>query len=435
MKFKVLLSIFLLSIFECIFSFPLFAQEEAAPETLEQDAPEEKEANRLLEKAGGFTIAGLEILAFDLAGGFVNNLSVKNAKAMNLQRIQESFSKPWTFDNSGFERNQIIHPFAGALYYTAARANGLNLYESSFLTSLGSYLFENLCTYGNTAINDLITTTVAGTIYGEMLHRLSLTLYNVHPLLGWVVSPVECLNMYARKNRPADNIGSVYYADGFLGASYMYNKQNGSKGFNFSGGSLIVYENPFGRKSLEPLDNFSIDINFSTNFKKYFVSVDADGTLYSWQFLYDLEALSSIGVMLNYRLTDSDDYKYSDNSFGLFVRQKIPLSKADNPYYLAWDCQLNFAFFETDRITNKNYYGFGLESAITITLDLKRIAFRLNSIANYEFQRKVFHLRNKFNVDFKLTPFLCLGAGDYLMLINDDYLKNYVSAYIKIRYH
>lgn len=423
-KDKFLIFLLLLTVFECFFSFPLFSQESKV----------QSSSGRLLEKTGDFTIAGLEIFAIDLGGGFANNLLTKNPKGMNLERIKESISRPWIFDNSGFERNQFIHPLAGALYYTAARANGLNFYESAFMAGLGSWIFENLCTYGNTSINDMITTTVAGTIYGEMLHRLSLTLYNLHPLLGWIVNPLDCLNMYARKNRPTENIGSIYYTDAFLGASFFYNKRNKSSSFNFSGGSLIIYENPFGRTSIEPFDNFSLDINFFTNLSKYLVSIDADGTLYSWQFLHGLDALSSIGLMLNYRVTDSDDYKYSDNSFGLFMRQKLPLSKDDNSYFFAWDCQLNFAFFETDRILNKNYFGYGLESAVTFALELKRFSLRLNSILNYELQRQSFHMRNKFYLDFKLTPNLCLGLNDYFMIINDDYIRNYTGLYLKIRY-
>ena len=75
------------------------------------------------------------------------------------------------WDLNDFAVNQIGHPYQGSNYFDAARANGLNFYESSALAAFGSATWEF---YGETnpaSLNDFINTTLGGISLGEMLHR------------------------------------------------------------------------------------------------------------------------------------------------------------------------------------------------------------------------------------------------------------------------
>lgn len=108
----------------------------------------------------------------------------EGATAWNKKEISEiPFWKRWernvrhgpVWDEDNFMFNYVLHPYGGAVYYMAARSQGLNLFWS-FLYSAGvSTLFWE---YGVEAfmeipsIQDLIVTPVAGVILGEGFYLL-----------------------------------------------------------------------------------------------------------------------------------------------------------------------------------------------------------------------------------------------------------------------
>jgi len=75
------------------------------------------------------------------------------------------------WDLNDFAVNQIGHPYQGSNYFDAARANGLNFYESSALAAFGSATWEFFGETNYASLNDFINTTLGGISLGEMLHR------------------------------------------------------------------------------------------------------------------------------------------------------------------------------------------------------------------------------------------------------------------------
>ena len=75
--------------------------------------------------------------------------------------------------SNSFRTNQFAHPYQGSLYFTAARSLGVGFHTSAALTTVGSWLWETAGESKPPAINDLITTAAAGTLFGEVLFRLS----------------------------------------------------------------------------------------------------------------------------------------------------------------------------------------------------------------------------------------------------------------------
>jgi len=84
----------------------------------------------------------------------------------------------WDLDD--FTVNQIGHPYQGSNYFDAARANGLNFYESSALTAFGSSTWEFFGETNHASLNDFINTTLGGITLGEMLHRTGWLIRNTH---------------------------------------------------------------------------------------------------------------------------------------------------------------------------------------------------------------------------------------------------------------
>jgi hypothetical protein len=79
----------------------------------------------------------------------------------------------WEFDPNSFRTNQFAHPYQGSLYFTAARSLGLGFHRSAALTAVGSWVWETAGESEHPSINDLITTSAAGALFGEVLFRLS----------------------------------------------------------------------------------------------------------------------------------------------------------------------------------------------------------------------------------------------------------------------
>ena len=86
--------------------------------------------------------------------------------------VRNNLHSDWVWDNDGFYRNQIGHPFQGAMYYNAARASGLDYWGSGLATVLGSVSWELFCETDPPSINDLLSTTAGGMACGEVLWRL-----------------------------------------------------------------------------------------------------------------------------------------------------------------------------------------------------------------------------------------------------------------------
>jgi len=54
--------------------------------------------------------------------------------------IRRNLRGPWVVDDDPFQVNQVLHPYQGAMYHTAARSAGLNYWQSAAYTFAGSAL-------------------------------------------------------------------------------------------------------------------------------------------------------------------------------------------------------------------------------------------------------------------------------------------------------
>lgn len=79
----------------------------------------------------------------------------------------------WVVDDDQFSINQFLHPYGGTIYYGLGRSAGLNFWESSFYTALGSFLWELGGETTPPSINDQYTTTFGGIFLGEPLFRMA----------------------------------------------------------------------------------------------------------------------------------------------------------------------------------------------------------------------------------------------------------------------
>ena len=79
----------------------------------------------------------------------------------------------WVWDTDAFQVNMFMHPFQGAAYFRSGRVNGLNFWESTPLTFLGSLEWEFFGEKTLPSLNDLYNTGFGGIALGEMTWRMA----------------------------------------------------------------------------------------------------------------------------------------------------------------------------------------------------------------------------------------------------------------------
>jgi hypothetical protein len=109
----------------------------------------------------------------------------------------------WHVDTNHFNTNYVSHPFAGTMYYTAARANHLSWFESYSYTLVGALSWEYFGELREeVSINDVIVTSSAGLAIGETMMQLSSFFYRSrkslrNDVLAAFFAPAKAVNDFA----------------------------------------------------------------------------------------------------------------------------------------------------------------------------------------------------------------------------------------------
>lgn len=120
--------------------------------------------------------------------------------------LGRNLSSPWVLDRDAYFVNQLGHPQQGTFPFTAARSAGLGFWESAAFPFAASALWEIAGETDRAAINDQITTTIAGIVLGEIVFRASeWTRANGRDvwrnLLATLVAPMTALDTAAGAGR------------------------------------------------------------------------------------------------------------------------------------------------------------------------------------------------------------------------------------------
>ena len=110
------------------------------------------------------------------ANGFIHGmgrLTNFECSEVTMHSLRRNFRSGFEWDNDRYFMNQLGHPYQGGLSFNAARNNGFTFLQSAAFTVAGSFLWEYCGEKEPPSINDMITTSVAGTLFGECSHRLA----------------------------------------------------------------------------------------------------------------------------------------------------------------------------------------------------------------------------------------------------------------------
>ena len=118
--------------------------------------------------------ATAEMFAINFGASMFNEyVRDANFNQISPRSFWANLEEGFTYDDNEFKTNQLIHPFNGATYYNAARANGIGFWGSSAMSIAGAFVWECCGETHPMSFNDMVSTGIGGIARGEVSYRVS----------------------------------------------------------------------------------------------------------------------------------------------------------------------------------------------------------------------------------------------------------------------
>lgn len=201
----------------------------------------------------------------------------KNYARTGVSYWKRNFREGFKWDHNHWAINFYGHPYQGSFYYAAARGAGYGFYSSMLFAALGSSTWEMFCEREYPAPNDLISTTIAGSVFGEVLYRVARMFYSrpgtpwYRQLTAMAIEPADFLQRKAFGDRdfytgfpPIDFSVAAGFGSRF-GSAYRFGGENADEldaDWNDHHGMFALfleYGLPYA-KVRRPFDYFKLDV-------------------------------------------------------------------------------------------------------------------------------------------------------------------------------
>lgn len=256
---------------------------------------------------------------------------------INLGSMRRNIKTLPVWDSNKFSTNLIAHPYHGSMYFSNARTNGYDFYQSIPFTFGGSLMWEYLMETKPPSINDLVATTFGGISLGEITFRLSdLILDNraegveriAREFLGGILSPTRLINRITTKElwRKDSGKGNLMKLSPFALDLYFSNKSIVYDSWNkklraLALGVEVAY-GEFDEESIrKPYDWFYVKGEFNI----------INGSAY-------LTQLNGVGVVFHKKIATSQNMTLSGGVFQYFNYYNLndtTISSVRTPYYIS----------------------------------------------------------------------------------------------------
>jgi len=214
--------------------------------------------------------AGLEVTAINLlVWSYDMYLEKRGWANISWDSVFNNLRQGYEWDNNSFQTNQFSHPYHGAMFYSAARANGLNFLESGAYTAIGSLMWEFILETNRPSQNDSIMTTFGGMALGEALYKIAGLVYDgnsigfertLRNVFAFLINPVFGYKIFTGQtsnftNPSEKHLYSLKLPVGFYSLS--------SRGAGFLVSTQLEYKDYLKKEAVRvnPYDWFSL--NFS----------------------------------------------------------------------------------------------------------------------------------------------------------------------------
>ena len=292
------------------------------------------------------SIAFTEVLLNNLIVNAYGRMVMKADYAkIDIDTMWDNITHAWVWDQDRFLMNQLGHPLQGSFYHVAARANGMNYYEGLGLSLTGSFLWEELMENSRPSLNDVVTTPIAGSILGEIFHRLYCEVLNKNQFLAFFVSPQDGFNFFITGERPVapnDHISdiSLYFGGGVSGGKISNSELLSSKNNivpSFGGGMRLIYGEPYRKSFTEPFSQFNVTFFGHGMPGDFEAELFTDGMLFAGT-TSSKQTYTSFGMNLIYEFIYANDINYAKTGLGFSLKQENLISDETS---LRWNANVN----------------------------------------------------------------------------------------------
>ena len=218
-------------------------------------------ADSLLEKGNSTKItrkhpwlAGLEVVGFNIGLNYFNKFFRGNPEwtHVTLNSIKRNVTQSyWKWDGDSLHDNAFRHPVHGSVLYMIARANGMNMLESSLYSLGGSWMWEIFCESQSPSINDQVFTSVGGATIGEVVWRTGKSWLGLvskkYRLFKPTVPFTTSLTIgYRHLKSPDHQAANTAMATLDVAYGDMFDSEHtGPFDYFEASGTMVVWQNPF----------------------------------------------------------------------------------------------------------------------------------------------------------------------------------------------
>ena len=338
------------------------------------------------------TMAIVQVLGINVLYNLMN-LAIKPSEEKQYFRV--SFGSWWDnlqygfeWDDNAFAVNQIGHPYQGANYFTAGRANGLSFWESAPLAALGSATWEYFGETHKPSVNDLINTTVGGIAIGEMLHRTGWLIRDPtktgksrlwNEIIATVIDPITGMNRFISgdagkvSEKPEEFVPSRTAGD--LEAGVLWRGDN-AKAINSTGEPYLQvnlgYGDSTGGQFHKPYDAFTVGFRLGGG------SAISEGLIRGRLYARPLgkEGSSQFLVFQAYDYTTNTAYEFGGQSVFTAVSSRFKASERNEIVTVAGAGPLLLGAFNSPYVFGQDrYYDYGPGLVFSAMATLRRDGF------------------------------------------------------------
>lgn len=241
----------------------------------------------------------------------------------------------WEWDENNFTVNLLSHPYHGSLYFNAARANGLDYWESVPLAFLGSWTWERFGETHRPSLNDFFMTSLGGIGLGEVSHRLGALIRGSGSRSIWrelaalPIDPLGGLHRLGGAGARAAPLGRPE-ALRFRAAAGSSAASDTTAPDDYRSGATLVleldYGDPFERHSSAPFGSFTL----FTEINSYggLSVIRAAGRLFTWEPTSEhVISRHQLAVSQSYEFVETPAYNYGAQSIGTGIASRFILPK------------------------------------------------------------------------------------------------------------
>ncbi len=293
-----------------------------------------------------FWVAAAEVFGWNLGEWLIERYILKEPFAyISLDTWRANLRTGLVYDHvDNFATNQALHPFQGGIYYNAGRTNGFNFWESALFTTAGSLMWEYFGENEAASLNDVLNTSLGGTVTGEVSYRLATMLLDNtasgasrlwRELGGFVLNPMGEFNRLVRGEtskdfpNPDDRMPAGFSAELYAGYQRLNDGPPSVVLYPNQGllGVLIRYGDPFSGENRRPFDYFEALLEVYPSSGPIGINWQERGLLASWGISSSAAAEHRLGLFMGYEYTDNQSQIFSTQSFSADLLSRFPLPR------------------------------------------------------------------------------------------------------------